>query len=117
MTKAKSKTAESTAPATPALLVFGLDEQNKPRAARFGSDKPELVTKAAQLLHLKTCAATTPELQELAQRLPSGRLYANGRGFVPHVRRDLYSKLLRSRRTCGTNFRAAGMTSRPVISS
>jgi hypothetical protein len=26
------------------------------------------------------------------EKVPVGRLYANGRGFVPYVRRDLYEK-------------------------
>jgi len=31
---------------------------------------------------------------EVAKKLPKGRLYSNGRGFVPYVRRDLYAKLV-----------------------
>ena len=34
------------------------------------------------------------KIAELAARLPSGRVHANGKGFIPAVRRDLYSKLL-----------------------
>jgi hypothetical protein len=29
-----------------------------------------------------------------AKKLPVGRLYANGRGFVPNIRQDLYSQVL-----------------------
>jgi hypothetical protein len=94
MTKTPSKT--TNAETTPAILtvVYGVDEHDKPRAARFATARPELVAKAAQLMELQLCEAKTPELADIAQKLPVGRLYANGRGFVPYVRRDLYSKLI-----------------------
>ena len=70
MTKRKSKSTKSTvkataakasvrkssiAPATasPLLIVLGFDEQQKPRGARFVDAKPDLVTKAADLLGFK----------------------------------------------------------------
>jgi hypothetical protein len=111
MTKRKSKSTKSTvkaaaakgavkksstAPAVPAtpLIVLGFDEQQKPRGARFVDAKPDLVTKAADLLGFKVYEASPPEVAEIAQKLPVGRLYANGRGFVPNVRQDLYSDLV-----------------------
>ena len=33
-------------------------------------------------------------MAEAAKKLPLGRLYANGRGFVPNIRQDLYSDLV-----------------------
>ena len=45
---------------TPALLVLGFDEQQKPCGARFVGDKPDLVAKAAQLMGLKVYKATSP---------------------------------------------------------
>ena len=33
-------------------------------------------------------------MAEPAKKLPLGRLYANGRGFVPNIRQDLYSDLV-----------------------
>jgi hypothetical protein len=111
MTKAKSKSGKSTvkatavkasvrksaiAPATltPALIVLGFDEQQKPRGAKFVDAKLELVTKAADLMGLKVYEASPPEVAELAKKLPLGRLYANGRGFVPNIRQSLYSDLV-----------------------
>jgi hypothetical protein len=86
----------STAPATasPPLIVLGFDVQQKPRGARFVDAKPDLVTKAADAMGLKVYQATPPEVAEIAKKLPVGRLYANGRGFVPNVRQDLYSDLV-----------------------
>jgi hypothetical protein len=111
MTKAKSKSGKSTvkatavkasvrksaiAPATltPALIVLGFDEQQKPRGAKFVDAKLELVTKAADLMGLKVYEASPPEVAELAKKLPLGRLYANGRGFVPNIWQSLYSDLV-----------------------
>jgi hypothetical protein len=111
MTKAKSKSGKSTvkataakssvrkssiAPATttPALIVLGFDEQQKPRGAKFVDAKLDLVTKAADVMGLKVYEASPPDVAEAAKKLPLGRLYANGRGFVPNIRQSLYSDLV-----------------------
>jgi hypothetical protein len=111
MTKAKSKSKKTTvkaatakasvtkssaaaATATPALIVLGFDEQQKPRGAKFVDAKPDLVAKAADLMGLKVYEASPPDVAEAAKKLPLGRLYANGRGFVPNIRQSLYSDLV-----------------------
>ena len=112
MTKRKSKSTKSTVKAAaakrsvtkssaaaattanPSLIVLGFDEQQKPRGARFDHDKPNLVTKAAEFMDLKVYQATSEDVAAVAEKLPVGRLYANGRGFVPNIRQDLYSEVL-----------------------
>ena len=89
-----TKTKTSAEPAAPVLIVFGYDEQQKPCGAQFVDDNPELVAKAAELMDLKVYKATTPDLAAVAKKLPVGRLYANGRGFVPNVRQALYMDLV-----------------------
>src|SRR6202011_5147887 len=92
-----SVTKSSAAPATaasPTLIVLGFDEQQKPRGARFVDAKPDLVTKVADLLGFKVYEASSEDVAEIAKKLPLGRLYANGRGFVPNVRQSLYSDLV-----------------------
>jgi hypothetical protein len=92
-----SVTKRSAAPANngaATLIVLGYDDQQKPRGARFDHDKPDLVTKAAELMDLKVYQATSEDVAAIAQKLPAGRLYANGRGFVPNIRQDLYSDLV-----------------------
>jgi hypothetical protein len=79
---------------TPALIVLGFDDQQKPRGAKFVDAKLDLVTKAADLMGFKVYEASPPEVAELAGKLPLGRLYANGRGFVPNIRQSLYSDLV-----------------------
>jgi hypothetical protein len=89
----KSSPAAGTA-ASPPLIVLGFDDQQKPRGARFVDAKPDLVTKAADLLGFKVYEASSEDVAEYAKKLPLGRLYANGRGFVPNVRQSLYSDLV-----------------------
>jgi hypothetical protein len=43
---------------------------------------------------LKVYEAGPAEVAELAKKLPLGRLYATGRGFVPNIRQSLYSNLV-----------------------
>jgi hypothetical protein len=110
MTKRKSKSKKSTvkataakgpvkrsstapAPATP-LIVLGFDEEQKPRGARFVDAKPDLVTKAADAMGFKVYETSPPDVTEVAKKLPLGRLYANGRGFVPNIRQSLYSDVV-----------------------
>jgi hypothetical protein len=99
ITKASTSKTSATKRATPAsanngLLVLGFDEQQKPCGARFIDAKPDLIAKAAQLMGLKVYKATSPDVAEVAKKLPVGQLYANGRGFVPNIRQTLYSDVI-----------------------
>ena len=90
-----TKTTETpAAAAAQPIVVFGVDENNKPRAARFTGANPDLVAKAAQAMGLRVQDVVAPPVAEVAKKLPAGRLYANGKGFVPYIRRDLYNKLV-----------------------
>ena len=95
-TAARTSVTKSSAatPATPPLIVLGYDDQQKPRGARFDHDKPGLVTKAAELIGLKVYDTSNPDVAAIAKKLPVGRLYANGRGFVPNIRQALYSDVI-----------------------
>jgi hypothetical protein len=89
---AKSPTVATAAP--PPLIVLGFDEHRKPCGARFVDAKLDLVAKAADFMDLQVHKVTSPEVAEVAKKLPVGRLYANGRGFVPNIRQELYSDLV-----------------------
>ena len=94
MTKTTTKAAPAKQSASSAPLnVLGYDENHKPRAARFPATEAELVAKAAQLMDLKVYEAASEDLAALAKKLPEGRLYGNGRGFVPNIRQSLYSQI------------------------
>lgn len=100
ITKASTSKTSATKTSAPmadddiGLLVLGFDEQQKPCGARFVGDKPDLVAKAAQLMGLSVYKASAPDVAEIAKKLPVGRLYANGRAFVPNVRQTLYSEVI-----------------------
>ena len=89
-----TKSSAVTATTVPTLIVLGFDDQQKPRGARFIDAKPDLVTKAADAMGFKVYDATSLAVAEVAKKLPLGRLYANGWGFVPNIRQDLYSDLV-----------------------
>ena len=85
----------------PDLIVLGRDEAGKPKAARFPAGHDGLVAKAAKAMNLAVCKADGEVLAELAKKLPPGRLYSTGRGFVPSVGRSLYGKLVEQLKLAG----------------
>jgi hypothetical protein len=52
-----------------------------------------LITKAAAAMKLQLLRPVATSQIELAKKLPVGRIHANGTGFVPPIRGDLYSEL------------------------
>jgi hypothetical protein len=91
--KATHQHTDSSATQVPVVL-FGVDDNGKPKAARFNDKHANLATKAAGHLKLHVLPIVGPVVADLAGRLPAGRIHANGRGFVPYIRRDLYAKLV-----------------------
>jgi hypothetical protein len=81
-------------PTSSVLIVLGYDEEAKPRAARFVDADPDLVGKAAEAMNLDVRPGSSPEVAKAAARLPVGRLYANGTGFVPVIRQALYTEII-----------------------
>jgi hypothetical protein len=106
MTKTKASASPAKAPAVPnkapaapakepaVLIVMGYDEHHKPCAARFTGADPNLLAKAAKLMDLEVREASSEDLAAVAKKLPVGRLYGNGRGFVPNIRQELYSEVV-----------------------
>jgi hypothetical protein len=86
--KADKKEAAASTP----LFVFGLDENGKPRGARFPECKDDIVSAALDMKCWVVCPAPK-DFVPFGMKLPIGRLYASGRAFIPNIRRDLYDKL------------------------
>src|SRR3981189_2315380 len=93
MTQKTTQRQTSSSSAVPVVL-FGLDDHGKPKAARFPEKQADLATKAAGPLKLHVLPIIGASVSDLAGRVPAGRIHANGRGFVPYIRRDLYGKLV-----------------------
>jgi hypothetical protein len=87
------KKSDKKAPATAdPLFVLGLDENEKPRGARFAELKDKTVS-AAMDLNCRILIGQPDTVSEIAMKLPVGRIYASGKAFIPNIRRDLYDKI------------------------
>ncbi|MBR0939237.1 hypothetical protein [Bradyrhizobium jicamae] len=89
----KSKYTQTDPSANPAVIVFGLDPAGKPKAGRFPGKDATLARKAALALKLTVCNVNRPKLTDIFSRIPIGRLHAQGKAFLPFIRRDLYEEL------------------------
>jgi hypothetical protein len=78
----------------PAIILFGSDDADKPRAAIFDEPQAEVAIAAAGRMGLRVLKLATAEQRDFAVELPAGRIHANGRGFVPFIRKDLYARLV-----------------------
>ena len=81
-----------TLPSTP-VVVFGLDENGKPKAGRFPEKQAATARKAARSLKLAICNLTRPGLVELAAQIPVGRIHTQGKAFIPYIKRELFDQL------------------------
>lgn len=95
MTKKAPKTKTKTRPSNPtrAIVLFGLDEDGKPHAARFVDEDEELISRAAQALGLRLGIATKAKELEVVKDLPVGRIHGTGKTAVPSIAQELYEKL------------------------
>jgi hypothetical protein len=90
---ARQAEAPVTEPESTNLIVFGLDEAQKPHASWFEKADAPLAAKAAGLMGMKVLRLTDDEQRGLAGKLPKGRVFESGKAFVPFVNKALYSQL------------------------
>ncbi|MCC8952712.1 hypothetical protein H8B02_04285 [Bradyrhizobium sp. Pear77] len=89
----KPKSSKPSAPLSPTVIVYGLDPAGKPKAGRFPGKHANLARKAALVLKLAVCNVNRPKLIEIASKIPVGRLHAQGKAFLPFIKRELYDEL------------------------
>jgi hypothetical protein len=89
MTKKSDKKSKAVSQA----FVFGLDENGKPRGARFPQGLKDNIAAAAIDMKFNLVHDHSAEFTALGMKLPVGRIYGSGRSFIPPIRRDLYDKL------------------------
>ena len=93
MSKTKAKVA-SKRKLDRIMVVYGLGENEKPRAAKFSEPEFELARKAAELMKLNVFEGNAAKLRQVLQNLEPGRIYASGEGFVPYIRPNQFDKLI-----------------------
>src|SRR3981189_648031 len=93
MTQKTAQGQTSSSSAVPVVL-FGLDDHGKPKAARFPEKQADLATKAAGLLKLHVLPLVGTSVSDLAGRVPPSRICPMRRVSIPYIRRDLYAKLV-----------------------
>ena len=74
------------------LFVLGLDENGKPRGARFAELKDNIASAAVDM-NCRVLIDQPETVSDIAMKLPVGRIYASGKAFIPNIRRDLYDKI------------------------
>jgi hypothetical protein len=75
------------------LVLLGLDDDKKPRAARFKYENEAGVRKLAAIKGLQIGHAKTDEAIECVLKLTDGKLFVSGTGLVPLVKGDTFERL------------------------
>ena len=87
----KAKPAEAAV--APAIIVFGLDDSQRPHASWFAEPDALLAEKAAGLMGMQVLRVATDEHRLAAWELATGRVFASGKGFVPFCAKGTYDRL------------------------
>lgn len=94
MSKTKTKTAK---PASKRMLVvYGFDDDNKPRAAKFTEEEFELARKAADMMKLRVYEDEASKLKRILKKIPAGQIYASGWAFTGSLRQSQYDALAKN---------------------
>jgi hypothetical protein len=75
----------------PALVVFGLDPDDNPRAGRFAEPDANVAIKAAAFFGYQVVRVADAEVLEA---LPAGNVFARGIGLIRRVNRTAFKKLV-----------------------
>jgi hypothetical protein len=86
------KTSDKGPATVDQLFVLGLDENGKPRGARF-AELNDNIASAAVDMNCRVLINQPETVSDIAMKLPVGRIYASGKAFIPNIRRDLYDKI------------------------
>lgn len=86
-------TPGASASASPAVVVFGVDDKGKPHASTFKSEEAELAERAAGLMGMHVFRPIDADHLAAVEKLPVGRVFSSGRAFVPFCRRGAFDQL------------------------
>src|SRR5438045_4103497 len=80
-------------PVAKTVIMFGLDKDHKPHAARFTGENEALLARAAAAMGLRLAIPLTKKHFEVVNKLPAGRIHATGNGLVPNVPQEIYDQI------------------------
>ncbi|WP_166308728.1 hypothetical protein [Bradyrhizobium sp. 2S1] len=80
-------------PSAKTIIMFGLDKDRKPHAARFIGENEALLARAAGAMGLRLAVPVTGKHLEIANKLPAGRIHATGNGLVPNIDQQTYDQI------------------------
>lgn len=84
---------QATSNTTP-IILYGIDQHQKFRAALFPASQADIASRAAAKMNLNSAPVNTRELEELSTELEPARIYEAGKGFVPYVPKSTYGKIV-----------------------
>jgi hypothetical protein len=87
------KNLSTSSDLAPNLIVYGLLNRQR-KAAWFARKHAVLAVQAARQLQLNVAPISNGKAADLLKRLPQGRIHANGRNFLPSVRKDVYDRVV-----------------------
>ena len=76
------------------LVVIGVSDDRKARAARFDLSHEAAARKAAALMNYRVGIPKSEQAMLLASKLPEGKLFESGLGMIPLCREEVFYKLL-----------------------
>jgi hypothetical protein len=76
------------------LVIIGVSDDRKARAARFDLAHEAAARKAAGLMNYRVGIPKSEQGILLASKLPEGKLFESGLGMVPLVREEVFYKLI-----------------------
>ena len=80
--------------ATKTVIMFGLDKDRKPHAARFSGENEALLAKAAGIMGMRLAVPATKKHFEIVNKLPVGKIHATGSGLVQTVDQQVYDQIV-----------------------
>ena len=75
------------------IVMLGVGDDRKPRAACFDAIDNDAVRKAAALMNFRVGVPKTPQASALVSKLPDGKLFESGLGLVPLCSEATFYKL------------------------
>lgn len=91
----KSPTKPNTQrPAARTVIMFGLDKERKPHAARFTGENDSLLARAAAAMGMRLAVPISKKHFEVVSKLPTGKIHATGSSLVPNVDQKLYDQII-----------------------